>query len=145
MSIISLSTVTSGITWTVVGGEGTTGLIGGICSIMSFHWNKTQDWLHIVSHSSIKQTKTYMHIKVCLPKSRGSCRTRGECYLMWLLGYSWRGDSISGNTRSWHMGRPLLFCLSFETWLLPKGRHREGEGDRMDDYFCMARSPKVWQ
>jgi hypothetical protein len=45
---------------------------------------------------------------------------------------------------SWCMGRLLLCCLSFETWLLPKGRHREGEGDRMDGYFCMAPSPNVW-
>jgi hypothetical protein len=41
------------------------------------------------------------------------------------------------------VGRPLLCCLSFETWLLPKGRQREGEGDRMDSYFCMAPSQKV--
>jgi hypothetical protein len=51
----------------------------------------------------------------------------------------------SSNTLSWHVGQPLLCCLSFEIWLLPKGRHREGEGDRMDGYFCIAPSPKVWQ
>jgi hypothetical protein len=38
MSILSLSTATSGTTWTVVGGEG----IGGICSIMSSHWKNWQ-------------------------------------------------------------------------------------------------------
>jgi hypothetical protein len=82
-------------------------------------------------------------MKGCLSKSRGTCRTRGEGYLVWLL--SDIGHGISGNTPSWRMGWPLLYCLSFETWLLPKGRHREGEGDRMDGYFCMAPSPKVWQ
>jgi hypothetical protein len=29
--------------------------------------------------------------------------------------------------------------------LLPKGRQREGEGDRMDGYFCMASREKVLQ
>jgi hypothetical protein len=85
-----------------------------------------------------------MYIKGCLAKSRGPCRTRGEGYLVWLLGYSWRGHGNSCNTLSWRVGRPLLYCLGFETWLLPKGRHREGERDRMDGYFYMAPSPKVW-
>jgi hypothetical protein len=40
-------------------------------------------------------------------------------------------------------GIALLF--EFETWLLPKGRHKEGEGDIIDGYFCMAPSPKVWR
>jgi hypothetical protein len=81
-----------------------------------------------------------MYIKGCLPKSRGTYRTRGEDYLVWLFGYSWRGHDNSGNTPSWRVGRPLLCCFSFETWLLLKGRHREGDGDRMDGYFCMAPS-----
>jgi hypothetical protein len=42
-------------------------------------------------------------------------------------------------------GTAILCCLSFETWLLPKGRHKEGEGDRMDNYFYMEPSPKVWR
>jgi hypothetical protein len=80
-----------------------------------------------------------------LPKSRGICRTRGEGSLLWLLGSTWRGHSNLGHTPSLHVGRPLLCYLRFETWLLPKGRYREGEGDRMDDDFCMAPSQKVCQ
>jgi hypothetical protein len=38
----------------------------------------------------------------------------------------------------------LLCYLSFETWLLPKGRQREEEGDRMHGYFCMTSNQKVW-
>jgi hypothetical protein len=34
--------------------------------------------------------------------------------------------------------------LSIETLLLPKVRQREGEGDRMDGYFCVAPSQKNW-
>jgi hypothetical protein len=64
---------------------------------------------------------------------------------MWLLGSSWLGHVNSYNTPSLHVGRPLLGCLSFETWLLPKGRQREGEGDKMDGYFCMALSQNVWR
>jgi hypothetical protein len=40
-------------------------------------------------------------------------------------------------------GTTIALLFDFETWLLPKGRHREGEGDRMDGYFCMVPSPKV--
>jgi hypothetical protein len=39
LSILSISTATSGIAWTAIGDQGTIGLIGGICSIMSSHWN----------------------------------------------------------------------------------------------------------
>jgi hypothetical protein len=128
--ILSLSTATSGMAWTAVGGEGTTGLICVICS--------TQDWLCLVSHSTANQTKACMYINGCLVKSRGTCRTRGEGYLVWLLSYSWQGHGNSGNTPSWHVGQPLLYCLSCERWLLSKGRHREGEGDKIDGYFCMV-------
>jgi hypothetical protein len=85
-----------------------------------------------------------MYIKGCLPKSRGTCRTRSEGSLVWLLGSNWQGHGNSGNTPSLHVGWSLLCCLSFETWLLPKGRKREGEGDRMDGYFCMAPSQIFW-
>jgi hypothetical protein len=64
---------------------------------------------------------------------------------VWLLGSSLRGHSNSGNTPALRMGQPMLCCLSFETWLLPKGRQGEGEGDIMDGFFCMAPSQKVWQ
>jgi hypothetical protein len=40
-------------------------------------------------------------------------------------------------------GAAIALLFELETWLLPKGRHREGEGDRMDVYFCMVASPKV--
>jgi hypothetical protein len=33
--------------------------------------------------------------------------------------------------------------MSFETWHLPKGREREGERERMDDYFCVAPNHKI--
>jgi hypothetical protein len=33
--------------------------------------------------------------------------------------------------------------LSIETWLLPKGRQREGAGNRMDGYFSTAPSQKI--
>jgi hypothetical protein len=107
-------------------------------------WPKTQDWLHTFSHSTAKQTQTCCHIKGCLPKSRGTYRTRGEGSLVWLLGSSWWGHGNSGNKTSFHVGWPMLCCLSFETWLLPKARQREGEGDRMDGYFYMAPNQKVW-
>jgi hypothetical protein len=42
MSILSLSMATSGIAWTVVGGEGTTWLIGSNYSIISSHWKNWQ-------------------------------------------------------------------------------------------------------
>jgi hypothetical protein len=76
-------------------------------------------------------------------KVGGTCRTRNEGYLVWFLGYSWREHGNSRNTPSWHVGQPLLYCLSFETWPLPKGRHRVEEGDRMDGYFCMPPNPEV--
>jgi hypothetical protein len=61
-----------------------------------------------------------MYMKGCLPKSSGTCRTRSEVFLVWLLDSSWRGHDNSGNTPSLHVGWSLLCCLSFETWLLPK-------------------------
>jgi hypothetical protein len=76
-----------------------------------------------------------MYINRCLPKSRDTCRTRSEGSLVWLLSSSWRGYANSGNTHSLRVGRPLLYYLSFETWLLPKERQREGEADRMDGYM----------
>jgi hypothetical protein len=49
-------------------------------------------------------------------------------YLVWLFGYSWQGYGNSSNAPSWRMRRSLLCCLSFETWLLPKGdKGRETE------------------
>jgi hypothetical protein len=42
LSILHLSTTTSGIAWRIVGGKGTTRLKGGICSIMSSHWKNRQ-------------------------------------------------------------------------------------------------------
>jgi hypothetical protein len=80
-----------------------------------------------------------------LTKSMGTCGTRGEGSLVWLLGSSWRGHDNSSNTPSLSVGQPLLCCLIFETCLLPKGRQREGEGDIMDDYFYMVPSQKVWR
>jgi hypothetical protein len=68
-----------------------------------------------------------MYIKGCLPKSRGTCRTCTEDSLVWLLGSSWRGHGNSANRPSLRVGWSLLCCLSFDTWLLPKGRQREGE------------------
>jgi hypothetical protein len=55
--------------------------------------------------------------------------------------------------RTWQFGQYTLLARGmtiallseFETWLLPKGRHREGEGDIMDGYFFMAPSPIVWR
>jgi hypothetical protein len=146
MSILSLTTTTSGIAWIVVGGKG----IGGItsCPPIGRTHNlrpKVQDWLHTVPHSTVKQTKTCMYMKGCLLKSRDTCRTCGKGSLVWLLGSSGRGYGNSGNTLSLRVGQLLLCCLSFETWLLLKGRQREGEGDRMDDYFCMAPSQRVWR
>jgi hypothetical protein len=139
MFILSLSTASSGTAWTVVGGKG----IGGICYIMSSHWKNWQPpaWntrLTTLSHSTTKHTKTYMYMIGCLPKSRGTCRTRDEGSLVWLLGSSWWGHGNSGNILSLGVEQSLLCCLSFETWLLPKGRQREGEGDIMDGYFYMA-------
>jgi hypothetical protein len=86
-----------------------------------------------------------MYIKGCLSKSRGTCTICGKGSLAWLLGSSWQGHGNSSNTPSLRVGQPLLCCLSFEIWLLPKERQREGEGDyRMDGYFCMAPRQKVW-
>jgi hypothetical protein len=86
-------------------------------------------------------------MKGCLLKSRGTCRICGEGSLVWLPCSSWRGRVNLGNTPSLPMGQPLLCCLSIETWLLPKGRQREGEGEKegdiMDVYFCMTPSQKV--
>jgi hypothetical protein len=42
LSILSFSPTISGTTWIAIGGEGTTWLIGGICSIMSSHWKNWQ-------------------------------------------------------------------------------------------------------
>jgi hypothetical protein len=84
-----------------------------------------------------------MYMKVCLPKSRGTYRTHGEGSLVWLLGSSWRGHSNSGNTPSLRVGQSLLYCMSFETWQLPKGREREGERERIDNYFCVAPNHKI--
>jgi hypothetical protein len=100
---------------------------------------------HKIDYTQSHTQPRSMYIKGCLPKSRATCRTHGEGYLVWLLSYSWRGHGNSSNTPSWRVEQPLLYCLGFETWLLPKGRHREGEGDIMDGYFCTAPSPKVWQ
>jgi hypothetical protein len=86
-----------------------------------------------------------MYIKGCLPKSRGTCRTRSEGSPVWLLGSSWQGHGNSDNTSSLRMRWSLLYCLRFETWLLPDGRQREGEGDRMDGYFYVALSQKFWR
>jgi hypothetical protein len=83
-----------------------------------------------------------MYIKGCLPKSRGTYRTCCEGSLVWLFSSSWWGHDNFGNTPSLPVGWPLLCCLTFETWLLPKGRQREGEGDKMDDYFCMMPKQK---
>jgi hypothetical protein len=62
-----------------------------------------------------------------------------------LLDSSWRGHGNLGNTHSLRVGQPLLCCLSFETWMIPKGRQRKGEKDRLDGYFCVAPSQKLWQ
>jgi hypothetical protein len=126
------------------------------------------NWWHLVHHvfpldelatSSLKHKIDYtqshtqpwrkrkhacMYIKWCLLKSSGTCRTLSEGSPMWLLDSSWRGHGNSGNTPFLRVGWSLLCCLSLETWLLPKGRQREGEEDRMNDYFCVASSQKFW-
>jgi hypothetical protein len=61
-----------------------------------------------------------MYIKGCLSKSRGTCRTRSEGSLVWLLGSSWRGHGNSGNIHSLRVGQPLHIC---PTSLTKLGRH----------------------
>jgi hypothetical protein len=80
-----------------------------------------------------------MYIKGCLPKSRalvehamkvilcGCSVTVGEEMAIWAIHPPGAWDG---------------YCS--ETWLLPKGGHRGGEGDRMDEYLCMVPRPKVW-
>jgi hypothetical protein len=69
------------------------------------------------------------------PKSRGTCRI-----YMW-----WRFSCVVARfqlVRTWQFGQytllcvgwPLLYCLSFETWQLPKGREREGGREWMSTF-----------
>jgi hypothetical protein len=136
LSILSLSTTTSRTAWTVVEGEGTT-WIGGpalLCPPIGRTGNlqpETQDWLHTVSHSVVKQTQTCLYIKGCLPKSRAlvehavkvllcgcsfpvgediaiwiihpPCAWDGYCSIVWVLGHGCclRGDRCREREIEW--------------------------------------------
>jgi hypothetical protein len=55
------------------------------------------------SQTQPKQMQTCMYMKGYLPKSRGTCRTRGKDSLVWFLSSSWQGNGNSGNTTSLHV------------------------------------------
>jgi hypothetical protein len=76
-----------------------------------------------------------------------TCRIGGEGSLAWLLHSSWRVHDNSDNTPPLHVGQPLLYCLSFETCNYLRGERgggRERERERMDGYFCVAPSHKIF-
>jgi hypothetical protein len=133
-SILSLSMTTLGIAWTIVGGKGTTG-IGGIYSIMSFHWKKWQPLAWSIRLNTKSRTQPQSKLRhVCISKDA----------------YQKVGALVEHTVKvllcssSVPVGEDMVIWALRHDFCLRGDRGREREMEWMTT-FVWSHSRKVWQ